>query len=300
MCDAERKSLYKTFITASSLAEWVGDTTGLSVAWLNKSASLHEAINMYCWDSAFGAFGDSAGVTDLHPQDANSMAILFGVTAPTSNQSQSISTYLPKNWNAIGAVSPELPENIVSFISSLEIQAHFTAGQTARGLELIRRSWGWYLNNPNGTQSTVIEGYLANGTFGYRFNKGYKDASYTSHSHGWSSGPTSALTEFVLGLSITGRLGSTWSLKPQFGDLNRVEGGFTTKMGKFSAGWVVSSWGYEVVVNTPGGTSGEVLLPAWSGSKSTVLVNGAVVEFVFEDGGLKTTLAGGSHKIVVT
>jgi hypothetical protein len=277
----------------------MGDTTGLSATWLNQSTTLAEAINQYCWDSSFGAFGDSAGVTTLHPQDANSMAVLFGVTAPTSNQSQSISTYLPTNWNAIGAVSPELPNNIVPFISSLEIQAHFTADQTARGLELIRRSWGWYLNNPNGTQSTVVEGYKYDGTFGYRYNKNYKDASYTSHSHGWSSGPTSALTEFVLGLRITGRLGSTWTLRPQFGDLKWVQGGFKTALGKFTAGWTILPLGYEVNLSVPHGTSGEVLLPLPT-KKGTILVNGRIVPWIPESGRLKLELEGGNYLIVVS
>lgn len=92
------------------------------------------------------------------------MAILFNVT--DGDRAQSISDRLTENWTPIGAVSPELPGNIVSFISSFEIQSHFVVRNPSRALDLIRRSWGWYINNPNGTGSTVIEGYLANGTFG--------------------------------------------------------------------------------------------------------------------------------------
>jgi hypothetical protein len=137
----------------------------LSATWNSRAVSLKAAINEYCWDTGYGAFRDNATLTTLHPQDANSMAVLFGVVNTT--RAESISTNLLKNWTPIGAVTPELPGNISPFISSFEIQAHFTIGQTGRALDLIRRSWGWYLNNPLGSQSTVIEGYLQNGTFGY-------------------------------------------------------------------------------------------------------------------------------------
>jgi hypothetical protein len=144
----------------------------------------------------------------------------------------------PRKLDPIGAVTPELPGTISPFISSFEIQGHFSIRQSQRALDLIRRSWGWYLTHPNGTASTVIEGYLANGSFGYRGDRGYdSDASYVSHSHGWSSGPTSALTNYVLGLSVTAPAGGKWRLAPQFGDLTAVEGVFVTGLGRFQAAW---------------------------------------------------------------
>lgn len=193
------------------MSVWFGDTTGLNTTWTNQAVALKKAINNDLWDAPYGAMGDNASVAGftVHPQDGNSMAILFG--AVDTERAEDISTNLLKNWCPIGAVAPELAGNISPFISSFEIQAHLTIGQTDRALDLIRRSWGWYLNNPLGTESTVIEGYLKNGSFGYRSSRGYAyDTSYVSHSHGWSSGPTSALTEFILGLSVTSPAGKTW------------------------------------------------------------------------------------------
>ncbi|KAL1304439.1 hypothetical protein AAFC00_003436 [Neodothiora populina] len=223
--------LYHTLRTGADLATWVGDSTNLSSTYNTRADKLSTTINKYCWDESYGAFKDNATATTLHPQDANSLAILFGVVPPStanSSRAQSISEKLTRNWTPIGAEAPELPENISPFISSFEIQAHMLIGQTNRALDLIRRSWGWYLHNPNGSTSTHIEGYLVNGTFGYRSSRGYGyDASYISHSHGWSTGPTSALTNFILGLSVVGRSGSRWSLKPAFDadGLTDVQGG---------------------------------------------------------------------------
>lgn len=256
--------LYHTLDTGADLAGWAGDTTGLAAKWTSQAAALQKATIEYCYDRLYGAFKDDATATSLHPQDANSMSLLFGVVAANSSMAQSISERLTDNWTPIGADSPELPENISPFISSFEIQGHLTVGQTQRALDLIRRSWGWYFNNPNGSQSTVIEGYLTNGTFGYRWSRGYdNDFSYVSHSHGWSSGPTNALTSYVLGLSITGPVGGTWMFAPQFGDLTFAEGGFTTLLGKFQASWkLVGGGGYTASLSVPTGTTGQVILPA--------------------------------------
>ncbi|KAF1346620.1 Six-hairpin glycosidase-like protein [Delphinella strobiligena] len=293
--------LYHTLRTGAELAIWAGDTTNLSNLYNARAVNLSTTINEYCWDSSYGAFKDNATATILHPQDANSMAILFGVVPPSSannSRAQSISERLTENWTPIGAEAPELPNNISPFISSFEIQAHLSIGQVDRALDLIRRTWGWYLHHPNGTASTVIEGYLTNGSFAYRSSRGYAhDASYISHSHGWSSGPTSALTNYVLGLTVTGRAGSEWTLKPQFGDLTSVEGGFTTGLGRFRAGWKVEAGGggYSLVWSTPVGTAGRVTLPALpNGKRGKVLLDGMVVR-----GNTSISVAGGSHEVVV-
>ncbi|KAF3761761.1 family 78 glycoside hydrolase [Cryphonectria parasitica EP155] len=303
--------LYRTLNTGSSLAEWIGDTAN-STLWLSRASSLQNATLEYCFDFSYGAFKDNATATTLHPQDANSMSVLFGLVDADSDTAQSISSRLTENWTPIGPNSPELPGNISPFISGFEVQAHLTAGQTERALQLIRDSWGWYLHNPNGSQSTVMEGYLINGTFGYRWARGYdNDFSYPSHSHGWSSGPTSALTEYVLGLSVTGRVGSTWSFAPQFGNLSFAEGGFSTSLGKFSAAWTTGgggAGGYTARVNTPTGTLGNLTLPVVEqGVLPTVNVDGQEVEAtwlrksgVVFDTVLVSDVKGGNHSIVVT
>lgn len=232
------------------------------------------------------------------------MAVLFNVVN-SSAKATSISNSLLKNWTPIGAVAPELPDNISPFISSFEIQAHFSIGETARALELIRRCWGWYLNNPNGTQSTVIEGYLQNGTFGYRSTRGYNyDASYVSHAHGWSSGPTAALTTYVLGLSVVGIAGQEWKLAPQFGDLTSAQGGFTTILGKFQASWQLEGEGYSISYNVPAGTTGQLILPCLSnGTWPSISIDGQPVPRTMSPqivgAGVVLSVDGGQHAIEV-
>ncbi|KAH8205366.1 hypothetical protein TruAng_000445 [Truncatella angustata] len=253
---------YRTLVTGVQLADWVGDKTGVGAQWLQQAEGLQSRTNDINWDSSVGAFFDTTDRPDIHPQDGNSLAVYFGIVNTSSDAASNISDYLTHNWTPIGAECEELPGEISPFISSFEIQAHLLTGNTQRALDLIRNSWGWYLNHPNGTQSTMIEGYLVNGTWGYRWDAGYQnDFSYTSHSHGWATGPVTALTEHILGLSITGRAGSTWRLAPQIGDLTHVEGGFTTKLGKFSASWTRTDDGtIELEYDVPEGTEGDVVM----------------------------------------
>lgn len=315
--------LYRTLTTGADLATWQGEgggsgsnATDLPALWTSRAAALQNATLAHCFDASYGAFRDNATATALHPQDANSMAVLFGVVGPDTPTARSISSRLTDNWTPLGPEAPELPGNISPFISSFELQAHLAAGETTRALELVRTSWGWYLGNENGTQSTVVEGYLVNGTFGYRWSRGYgNDFSYVSHAHGWSSGPTSALTEFVLGLSVTARVGSEWLFAPQFGGLGFAEGGFMTALGKFQARWDAAEIEegedaprYNASVSTPAGTVGRLVLPVvQQGSKPTVVVDGEEVqtEWFRKTGVVFDTVVvdgveGGEHTIVVS
>jgi len=169
----------------------------------------------------------------------------------------------------------------------------------------MRLSWGWYLNHPSGTGSTCPEGYLADGTWGYRASSGYGgDYSYMSHAHGWSTGPTHALSTFVLGLQLVAPGGKEWVFAPQFGDLKSVEGGFTTVLGKFSAKWESTDGGYSLNYDVPSGTQGALVLPVRvHGKSSRVTIDGQVFESAFFDGNSKTMKIegqeGGKHAISV-
>ena len=194
----------------------------------------------------------------LYAQDGNSYSVAFGVALPGSREAARVSAQLTENWTPIGPACPELPGNISPFVSSIELQAHFLAGRPDLALALVRASWGWYLHHPNGTGSTVIEGYATDGSWGYREYRGYTlDPSYVSHSHGWSSGPTTALTQYLVGLTLTQPAGAEWQLAtPAFGVVSEAQTGFTTPRGKFSAGYVVEGRVARVWWDAPKGTRG--------------------------------------------
>ncbi|KAL2833477.1 Six-hairpin glycosidase-like protein [Aspergillus pseudoustus] len=267
--DTERASasmlLYRALTGGADIATWLPESAQ-SAQWapfyLEQAEKLKEAIMTQLWDEEVGAFRDSPA-SSLHPQDANSLALAYGIVDPDSKKAQQISDYLVSNWTPIGPSCPELPGNVSPFISSIELDGHFRAGRPDRALQLIRDLWGWYLNHENGTQSTTVEGFTTNGTWLYRRERGYtKGSPYLSHSHGWSTGPTSTLTEHMLGLRVTKPAGEEWLLQPaSFTELDSFQGGFVTTRGRFSAKVRVGKKYVRVEWNTPKGTRGLIALP---------------------------------------
>lgn len=131
----------------------------------------------------------------------------------------------------------------------------------------------------------------------YRYYDGYNDdAAYTSHAHGWSSGPTSALTFYVAGLTVTSPQGKNWAVAPHIGGpMNNAQGGFSTGLGWFGVSWqLVGEQGISLDVTTPEGTQGVFTVP--QGISGTVKVNGKVAHV---EGGI-VALSGGVSKIVVS
>jgi hypothetical protein len=296
--------MYRTLIVGSTMANWINDPVS-AATWTSQATTLKAAINTagLNWDPVVGAFKDSDTDGSVYPEDGNSLALYYDMA--DSSSFLNISDQLTTNWGPIGANCPELTGNIVPYVESMEVKGHLAARQATRALALMRLSWGWYLNNPYGTGSTCIEGYLQDGSFGYRANSGYGgDYSYPSHAHGWSTGPTHALSTYVLGLQLTSPGGATWSVAPQFGDLTSVEGGYTTPLGKFSAGWKLSGRvGYSLSYDVPTSTSGTLVLPALKDRAPNVMLDGRVYNAGTYDAsaGLITISdqSGGTHAVTV-
>ncbi|KAG6877286.1 hypothetical protein C0993_008843 [Termitomyces sp. T159_Od127] len=291
---------YKVLTTASTLATSLpSPSPSLAAHWASAASTLKRAFNTAFWAPDVGMYTDNQ-TTSLCPQDANSFAVLFNLTTSPA-QAARVSAGLSGNWNELGAVAPELPGTISPFISGFELQAHFEAGNDTRALDLLRRTWGYMLTTPLSVQSTLLEGFTANGSLSYRATDGYNhDAAYTSHAHGWSSGPTSALTFYVLGLRVTAVQGQRWAVAPHLlPGVPRAEGGFETPLGWFGVAWAVlgggGGGGLEVELVTPEETTGVFRVP--SGVQGTMEVGG--VEMGVVGPGQEVQLQGGSCVIVI-
>ncbi|KAF8060223.1 Six-hairpin glycosidase, partial [Lyophyllum atratum] len=292
--------LYKVrsvLTTATDLANYLNNTA-LASAWSKNATALKTNFNSAFWLDSAGQYRDNQ-TTTLCPQDANSFAILFNLTT-SDTQANRISEGLQKNWNDLGPVAPELPDTISPFIGGFELQAHFESGNDARALDLLRRTWGYMLYTNLSVQSTLLEGFTANGSIGYRSYRGYNfDAAYTSHAHGWSAGPTPALTFYVLGLQVTSLQGKTWSLAPHVnGGLPGAEGGFETPLGWFGVDWTLPKGvqgTLSLKITTPTTSSGSFTVP--KGVEGTLAVDGMLKGLV--KAGDEIPLPGGSHNVVV-
>ncbi|KAF8963232.1 Six-hairpin glycosidase [Flammula alnicola] len=296
--------LYKVLTTAATLSEYL-NVTDLSAAWGRNASALKQNFNEAFWLESAGMYRDNQ-TTTLCPQDANSFAILFNLTTSPA-QAKLVSDGLEKNWNDLGPVAPELPDTISPFISGFEVQAHFEAGNDARAMDLIRRTWGYMLYTDISVQSTLLEGFTANGSIAYRYYQGYNDdPAYTSHSHGWSSGPTSALTFYVLGLTVTSPQGKTWAISPHInGGLPAAEGGFETSLGWFGVQWTIGMSpdnhvnNFALEVNTPEGTTGILHLPEGIAALEALVIDGIRIRSS-ENQAKSVLLDGGKHSIIIS
>jgi len=197
---AANSLLYRSLTCGAELATSMGNGT-LSSKWTDLAHTLQRSVNEVLWDDVKGAFIDSPH-SALYPQDGNSLALWFGVVTNSTRAAQ-VSSYLQRNWGMYGSQTPEWGYDIGTFPGSLEVLGHMAANQTKTALDLILLQWGYMLQYPYSTQSTFWEGYLSNGSLGY-------GGSYMSNAHGWATGPVSALTNSILGVSQVGLLGRKW------------------------------------------------------------------------------------------
>ncbi|KAL0486728.1 hypothetical protein AKO1_001581 [Acrasis kona] len=269
---AANSLMYKVLVGSAKLASEIGDKEYASEC-TSRAAKLIVAINEYLWVPERGMYRDNPKST-MFPQDGNSLAVIYEIANLT--QSQSISDQLEKNWNQFGSRCVEKNNNINGFPSSIEVHAHYKAKKTERALNLIRRQWGYQLNSKLSTNSTFWEGMKENGEFDY-------SGSYMSHAHGWSTGPTSALTFYSLGLKIDGNDFVDWSFIPHVGDLSFVEGQITNSLGSYKANWSLQDGVFNGLVKVPKDTKGEIGIPLISKgcvikiNNETVMTGGAIV-----------------------
>lgn len=240
-----------------ALASDFQDGTVVS-SWQDASTKISEGVNAVLWDETAKLYRDNETAT-IYPQDGNVWAIKSGLVADPVRASD-MSSALAERWTEYGAPGPENINAVAPFIGGIELQAHAAAGQYQRVLDLIRLQWGFMLNDPRMTQSTFVEGYMSDGSLSW---PSYQSDVRLSHAHGWSSGPTVALTQFIAGLQLLSPGGKSWKIAPNLDTkLSKVEAGLQTNLGVFTSCTQLKSRGLvQLAISTPAGTSGEVWIP---------------------------------------
>jgi hypothetical protein len=253
--------------TGATLARAEGDAA-LATQYSTQAAALRSAINEKLWDTTAGAYRDNPS-SAVHPQDGNSLAVWFGIP-DTAEKTRGILADLRHNWVARGAHTPEWT-GIHPYPGSLEVLARLAGGDDTAALDLIRREWGYMLSAPIGTASTFWEGYNDDGSFAYEST----GPGYTSLAHGWATGPTSALTFFVLGVAPEDTPG-TYRFVPHAGDLKFAQGRLTLPQGALTASWRRTASGFAMHLTSPSSTRGRIGVPI-KDSSTRVTVNGVPV-----------------------
>ena len=268
--------LYEVLGNSIKLATWIDKKrTSQIKLWENMRLRLERGIaSLYCEQD--GLYGDNKGrrgckgEEEVLPQDGNSW-VLVSHALSSPKVARNISENLRSRWTKFGAPAVEFPNVISPFASSFELLAHVAAKNTDAAVELIELMWGYMLDGPGMTNSTLLEGYRVDGYIQY---PAYWSAARNSHAHGWAAGPTTVLMQGILGIKLETPLGRTWTIEPHLTKwLDYAQGGFATKLGKFEVVMTLMrslSTGRKVEVleaAVPEGTSGTI---KWGGKEQVL------------------------------
>lgn len=242
-----------------------------------EAALVKNAINATLFDATTGLDDISDQLRGPVAQDANAMAVLFGV-APLDQRAAILQRLAAALDTANGrlAFSPGstiLSQIISPFISSFEAWARFETGDAGGALALIRTVWGHMRQGSPYYSGGVWEALAPGGSPATRESAG---GTFAGLAHGWASGPTSDLSKYVLGVRPVQPGYRTWLVEPQPGDLGWAAGTVPTPYGPIAVSWQNTSQGLRLEVWVPGGTRGTVGLPV-SGADAALSDNGRTV-----------------------
>jgi alpha-L-rhamnosidase len=270
---------YRILGDAAELAKALGDDQG-AAGYAAQASSVRDAVNRDLFNPSTGVYDISTAQRGSVAQDANTYAILYGIAprakVPGILAAMSAALATPHGDLSVSSPAPAGYHQVIGpFMGSYELWARFAAGDTTGAFDLMQREWG---QMPEGDPGNVLWEVMGpDGTVHTPGINGSGDGA-TSMAHGWSTGPTSALSQYVLGIAPETPGYSTWSVDPNPGPLSWAQGRAPTPHGALTVSWQKSAAAHQFVVDVgpPAGTTGTITVPL-SGSAAVVHVNGELV-----------------------
>jgi alpha-L-rhamnosidase len=257
---------YETLKDASVLATALGRTEQ-AAALSQEAAALRLSINQFLFVPSTGLYVLSNQQPYVVAQDANSLAIDYGVAPPE---------WATRILSALRIALPSTPygplpysatsgyqRSVSPFITDQEVQAAFSAHDTALAMSLLGAVWGHMITSGSDNTGTDWELVATDGSPGF--------GGFTSLAHGWSSGATADLSAYVLGVRPASAGYRSWVVQPQLGSLAWAEGDVPTPRGAIAVRWAQNgpTGRLALLVTAPRSTRGTIEVP--------VLTSGAVV-----------------------
>jgi hypothetical protein len=285
-------SIDRALVAGASLEGRVGRGRRAARVYLQQAGALRNAMLARLWDPAAGAFiVNTDDPARNHTQDAQVESIFGGITSPAQSR-QALGFIDAHLMTPFGVANGQLDDDpymgryISPFISSTELLARLSVGDTNGALNLMRRTWWEMLFQGPGTlwESMRLDGMPKSGGI--------------SLAHGWAGGPVPALSGYVLGIRPTAPGYRHWIVAPQPGDLRFAQGKAPTPYGAVSSRWRRGGGVFKLTVEAPRGTSGVVVLPSL-GHQHTIALDGKVVNAKRRRGAVRIKVKGGQHTFVV-
>jgi hypothetical protein len=243
---------YEALLSAAELSDALGQHS--APTFRTRAGQLRTAVHGQLWNAQRGVYDMSTTQRGFTTQDANVLAIVSGIANPA--QRASILSELPRAlaspYGALNVQQPFPPgfRPVISpYMGGLQVQAGFEAGRSAQALKLLRTEWGYMLDHgPGGTawERIPMHGRLTR---------------KSSAAHAWSTGATSALSQYVLGPAPVQPGWARWQVKPHPGDIGWARGAAPTPHGHIRVAWDQRGPSFRLVVHPPRHTRGSVWVP---------------------------------------
>lgn len=273
-----------------------------AVDWLTRAHHQAEDVNARLWSDSEGAYIDSAHndgkLSQVISEQANALCILYGI-ADSSKRERLLKRigqgparptigkagdrdYEIRNtqYASLSTLNIRPPARIVRcgspYFSFYWLWALNAAGHYQEAVDYIRSRWKVMLDAGATTAWEV-------------WNPG------ASLCHGWSSGPTSLLPMYVLGVRPLSDGMRRILVAPNPSGLVWAKGTVPTPRGKISVSWRQSGSGLRVTVEAPMGTATEVVIP---GNPRSVTYDGNELVTLRRDSeGAHVVIPGGRHVV---
>ena len=266
---------YKALLDGATLATAAGDSSD-AATYTSDAAALKTAINDNLYDSSTGLYYLSNTSTTTVAQDANSLAVLYGV-APASDDATILAALKTDLWTTSYGPEPftgSTYSSVISpYVTGYEVDASLSANDTADAESLLETVWGDMINtsNPDYTGTMWENISASNGQVGF--------GASSSLAHGWATTPVSALSGYVLGVQPATAGYATWTVQPHPGDLSWSEGSVPTPHGSIAVDWAGQSGTgqFSMQVTAPSGTTGTIAVPTYGATDPIITVDGQTV-----------------------
>jgi hypothetical protein len=238
---------------AAFLLQEMGDTDNAHkyAAWGDMMA---DAARKYLPDAATSTFGDRL--------QENAIAVFSEV--PNAAEDDAIYNRVlnldSSAWDKTG--NPPYNNGVISpYYGSYILRALSMTGHTDAGLRLLRSFWGGMIEEGATTFWEAYDPYWKKTDFHANLYADAGQGYFVSLCHGWSAGPTSWLTDHVLGVRPTSGGFKTAVIQPDLGDLTWAEGDVPTPNGPIHVRATNNAGHISCSIVLPKGVDAQVITP---------------------------------------
>jgi hypothetical protein len=280
---------YLALVDAATLASALDDPL-LAAAYRQAASALQTAINSRLWNDKVGVFDISDTIRGGVAQDTNTFAITSGLATPAQATRivAAITSQLASERGMHGYSEPVpagLTQTISPFMGSYQLFADFMSGHAQDALDLVRREWGWQLDHDPG--GTVWENIPETGAL----------PGSESAAHAWGTGPTAALSRYVLGVAPTTPGFATMVVAPQPADLAWAEGAVPTPDGAVTVRWTEDHCRFDLHIDVPPDTIATAVIPGTKGVAETTVDGASLARSIAANDFVVPDLTSGRHDI---